>query len=218
MAGTTLKDVAAAAGVSISTASRSLSGNPAISESTRQRVKDTAIKLNYRPNAQARALRSSRSNAIGLVIPSLDNAYFAAMAAAIEEAADKQGLATMITSCGEDPQRLVKSLDALMERQVDGIIAVPLEGAEEALEQARAYRPLVLIDRTLGQIPAVLSDPHGHKTSRGTAQREGAHAHRLPFRAAGNLHRPPAPPSLQDRHPRHAYPYPPRQLPPPRGL
>ena len=159
MAGTTLKDVAAAAGVSISTASRSLSGNPAISESTRQRVKDTAIKLNYRPNAQARALRSSRSNAIGLVIPSLDNAYFAAMAAAIEEAADKQGLATMITSCGEDPQRLVKSLDALMERQVDGIIAVPLEGAEEALEQARAYRPLVLIDRTLGQIPAVLSTP-----------------------------------------------------------
>ena len=56
MAGTTLKDVAAAAGVSISTASRSLSGNPAISESTRQRVKDTAVKLNYRPNAQARAL------------------------------------------------------------------------------------------------------------------------------------------------------------------
>ena len=132
MAGTTLKDVAAAAGVSISTASRSLSGNPAISESTRQRVKDTAVKLNYRPNAQARALRSSRSNAIGLVIPSLDNAYFAAMAAAVEEAADKQGLATMITSCGEEPQRLVKALDALMERQVDGIIAVPLEGAEEA--------------------------------------------------------------------------------------
>ena len=160
MAGTTLKDVAAAAGVSISTASRSLSGNPAISESTRQRVKDTAVKLNYRPNAQARALRSSRSNAIGLVIPSLDNAYFAAMAAAVEEAADKQGLATMITSCGEEPQRLVKALDALMERQVDGIIAVPLEGAEEALEQARTYRPLVLIDRTLSQILAVLSDPH----------------------------------------------------------
>lgn len=159
MAGTTLKDVAAAAGVSISTASRSLSGNPAISESTRQRVKDAAIKLNYRPNAQARALRSSRSNAIGLVIPSLDNAYFAAMAAAIEEAADNQGLATMITSCGEDPQRLVKSLNALLERQVDGIIAVPLEGAEEALEQARSYRPLVLIDRTLGELPAVLSDP-----------------------------------------------------------
>ena len=65
----------------------------------------------------------------------------------------------MITSCGEDPQRLVKSLNALLERQVDGIIAVPLEGAEEALEQARSYRPLVLIDRTLGELPVVLSDP-----------------------------------------------------------
>jgi len=159
MAATTLKHVAAAAGVSISTASRALAGNPAISVATRTRVKQAAEQLNYRPNAQARALRNARSNAIGLVIPSLDNSYFAAMAAAIEQEANAHGFATMITSCGEDPARLERALDALTQRQVDGIITVPLDGAEEAIDQAHSHRPLLLIDRTLGEFPAVISDP-----------------------------------------------------------
>lgn len=159
LAATTLKHVAAAAGVSISTASRALAGNPAISAATRTRVKQAAEQLNYRPNAQARALRNARSNAIGLVIPSLDNSYFAAMAAAIEQEANAHGVATMITSCGEDPARLERALDALTQRQVDGIITVPLDGAEDAIRQAHSHRPLLLIDRTLGEFPAVISDP-----------------------------------------------------------
>ena len=65
MAAITLKHVAAAAGVSISTASRALAGNPAISAATRTRVKQAAEQLNYRPNAQARALRSARAWAFG---------------------------------------------------------------------------------------------------------------------------------------------------------
>lgn len=152
MAATTLKNVAAAAGVSISTASRALAGNPAISAATRTRVEQAAVQLNYRPNAQARALRNARSNAIGLVIPSLDNSYFAAMAAAIEQEANAHGVATMITSCGEDPARLERALDALTQRQVDGIITVPLDGAEDAIRQAYSHRPLLLIDRALGGI------------------------------------------------------------------
>lgn len=159
MATTTLKDVAAAAGVSISTASRSLAGNTSISKATRTRVQDVAEKLNYRPNAQARALRSARSHAIGLIIPNLDNPYFAAMAAAVEKEANAQGIATIITSCGEDPERLVTALEALGQRRVDGIIAVPLAGTKDALAQSQEQRPLVLIDRELDSLPAVVSDP-----------------------------------------------------------
>ncbi|HCG46436.1 MULTISPECIES: LacI family DNA-binding transcriptional regulator [Corynebacterium] len=159
MSGATLKDVAAAAGVSVSTASRSLADNPAISEATRRRVKKAAASLNYHPNAQARALRSSRSNAIGLVIPSLVNPYFAAMAAAIEEAAEARGFATIITSSAEDGTKLASALDALSSRQVDGIVAVPMHGAEEALVATAALRPLLLVDRHLGDLPAVVSDP-----------------------------------------------------------
>ncbi|MBK4173558.1 substrate-binding domain-containing protein [Corynebacterium macginleyi] len=159
MATTTLKDVAAAAGVSISTASRSLAGKTSISDATRTRVQNIADKLNYRPNAQARALRSARSHAIGLIIPSLDNPYFAGMAAAVEKEANTQGIATMITSCGEDPQRLATALEALGQRQVDGIIAVPLVGAQDALAQSQDHHPLILIDRELNSLPAVVSDP-----------------------------------------------------------
>ena len=159
MTGATLKDIAAAAGVSVSTASRSLAGNPAISEKTRAKVMSIAQQLNYLPNAQARALRNSRSDAIGLIIPNLDNAYFAAMAAAVEEEANKRKLSTIITSCGEDPERLTKALDTLSQRQVDGIISVPLEGAEDALQRAAESRPLILIDRSLKNLPAVVSNP-----------------------------------------------------------
>ena len=69
MATPTLKDLAAATGVSISTVSRALANHPAISQATTKKVKDAAEKLGYRPNAQARALRGSRSDAIGVVIP-----------------------------------------------------------------------------------------------------------------------------------------------------
>ena len=158
MAGATLKDVAAAAGVSVSTVSRSLADNPAISEATRRRVKEAASALNYRPNAQARALRSARSNAIGLVIPSLVNPFFAAMAGAIEEAAETRGFATIITSCNEDGQRLITAINALSARQVDGILAVPMHGTEQALAEAATQRPLLLVDRHLGDLPAVVSD------------------------------------------------------------
>jgi len=83
----TLKDVAAAAGVAVSTASRALAGNPIVAVETRERVQKCAEALNYRPNAQARALRSSRSNIIGVTIPSLINPYFAEMASAIQQEA-----------------------------------------------------------------------------------------------------------------------------------
>lgn len=65
----TIKDVAAAAGVSVSTASRALNNNPRISAATRQRVKAVAVKLNYQPNYTARSLTMGESNIVGLIFP-----------------------------------------------------------------------------------------------------------------------------------------------------
>ncbi|HCD2523372.1 TPA: LacI family DNA-binding transcriptional regulator [Corynebacterium striatum] len=159
MATPTLKDLAAATGVSISTVSRALANHPAISQATTKKVKDAAEKLGYRPNAQARALRGSRSDAIGVVIPNLADPYFARIAAAIEAEAEREGIAAIMTTCSESPERLAKALDALTWRQVDGIITVPVEGAEAALNEAAKSRPLLLIDRELAPFPAVASDP-----------------------------------------------------------
>src|SRR5690625_7917766 len=70
---TTLRDIARACGVSVSTVSRALANNPAIAKKTRETIQAIAKELDYRPNAQARALKSSRTDAIGLVVPSLIN-------------------------------------------------------------------------------------------------------------------------------------------------
>ncbi|AGF73131.1 LacI family DNA-binding transcriptional regulator [Corynebacterium halotolerans] len=158
----TLKDVAAAAGVSVSTASRALAGNPVISQETRDRVQQRAIDLNYRPNAQARALRSSRTNIIGVAIPSLVNPFFAEMAAAIQLEATSQGFSTIISSTSEDPAQLSDSLEVLADLRVDGILAVPYRGTEKVLtELQESGLPVVLVDRELPgtDLVTVASDP-----------------------------------------------------------
>lgn len=158
----TLKDVAHQAGVSIATASRALADNPAVALATRTRIQALAADLGYRPNAQARALQSSRSNTIGIVVPSLINRYFAVMVTAIQDAASKAGLATIITNNNEDTATMAASLEFLTSHGVDGIICVPDEGCSEQLEQLHKQgTPLVLIDRELPgtAIPMVTSDP-----------------------------------------------------------
>ncbi len=156
---TTLRDVAAAAGVSVSTASRALADNPAIAADTRARVRSCAEELNYRPNAQARALRSSRTNTIGLTVPSLINPFFATMAHVIQQEADRHGLSTIISSTSEDPARLASSLEVLTAQQVDGVLAVPYNGSGQVF--ARLPMPVVLVDRELPDsgLPTVATDP-----------------------------------------------------------
>lgn len=157
----TLKEVAHQAGVSIATASRALADNPAVAVKTRERIQELAAELGYRPNAQARALQSSRSNTLGVVVPSLINHYFAAMVTAIQNTAGEAGLATIITNNNEDASTMASSLEFLAGHGVDGIICVPNEDCAEELEQLQKQGiPLVLIDRELpsSSIPTVTSD------------------------------------------------------------
>ena len=136
----TLKDIAAEVGVSISTVSRALADHPAIPQKTKQRVLKAAQKLNYRPNAQARALRNSKTNTIGLVIPNLFNPYFAELAAAVQNAAIDAGLYTLLGISNDDPKGLIQAVEIMQHQRVDGIIAVPHIGTEKELT-ALAKRP-----------------------------------------------------------------------------
>lgn len=80
MRGVTIRDVAARAGVSPATASRVLSGHPATSVLSRERVEQAVAELGFRPNAQARSLRSTRTSTIGLLISDVRNPFFADLA------------------------------------------------------------------------------------------------------------------------------------------
>lgn len=160
----TLRDVAEQAGVSVSTASRALSGFPAISTSTRDRVEKVARELNYLPNLPAKGQRSSTSAAIGLTVPSLVNPYFAEMATAIQEAAERDGYSTVMASTHEDATQFDAALRVFQSQQLSGFIIVPAAESAEAIEDLRqSGHPIVQVDRTLPglDLPSVVSDPEG---------------------------------------------------------
>ncbi len=159
---TTLKDIAEVTQLSVSTISRALSNNASIPESTRQRVIDAAERLNYRPNAQARALRKSQTDTIGLIVPNIENPYFASLAAAVQKQARSAGVSTILTNSEENPELLNQTLDVMDDQRLDGIIVVPhFQTEQKAKELADRGVPIVLADRTFNHtnLPSVTSDP-----------------------------------------------------------
>lgn len=159
---TTLKDIAQVTQLSVSTVSRALANNSSIPESTRQRVVEVAEKLNYRPNAQARALRKSRTDTIGLIIPNIENPYFSALAAAIQSVARQAGVSTILSNSEENPEILSQTLDIMDDQRLDGIIVVPhMQSKDKVVELAARGVPIVLADRCFEDtsIPSVTSDP-----------------------------------------------------------
>jgi LacI family transcriptional regulator len=120
----TLSDVAALAGVSISAVSRVLSNAPSarVSGATRQRIEDAARELDYHPNFAARALKFSRTNVVALVVPDLTNAIFSELMRGVEEAAADLGYMVLLARA-ESMQPAAASMAKLVgEGRVDGVL------------------------------------------------------------------------------------------------
>lgn len=143
----TLRDVAKAAGVSLSTASRALHDPDSTTEAMRQRVWQVADELQYRPNTVARSLRTRRTDTIGLLVPDVRNPFFTDLAYSVDKAAAAAGLTVMIGNSDESTSAADRFLTNLARHQVDGLLVVPQGLASEALEQAAADRPTVFLDR-----------------------------------------------------------------------
>lgn len=121
---TTLNDVAQAAGVSRSTASRALSGSPRVSAATRAHVQQAAERLGYRVNRMARALRSRQSRLIGLVLNNLINASFHTIAEVVQRRATDHGYQVLLCITDADPRRERSLLNMLADHNVDGLIII----------------------------------------------------------------------------------------------
>ena len=146
----TLGDVAARAGVSISAVSRVLSNAPSarVSEATRQRIVDAASELHYRPNFAGRALKSARTQVIGLVVPDLTNALFTELMHGGEDEAAARGY-TLLLGRADDVRPGGEVIGRLIgENRVDGMVvqvgdSVPTAGLGSLLESGA---PIVLIN------------------------------------------------------------------------
>jgi LacI family transcriptional regulator len=159
----TLKQVAEAAGVHFSTASRAL--NPAtrgqVKPQVAERVLQTAQRLGYRANALASSLRTRRSRVIGMVVPDLASLLFPPILEGAEATLLKEGYMTIMANSANDPDRLRRILSGLVERQVDGLILATATLRDAALDEGiEARAPVVLVNRTdeSGRAPAVVND------------------------------------------------------------
>ncbi len=122
-----LSDVARAAGVSLSTASRALAAPALVQPETRERILAAAARLSYVPHGAARALASRRSRTIGAVVPTLDNPIFAASTQALQQRIAREGYTLLVGSHEYDLEAEAKVVSALVERGVDGVVLVGLD-------------------------------------------------------------------------------------------
>jgi LacI family transcriptional regulator len=144
-----LVDVAKRAGVSVSTASYVVTGSRPVSDETRRRVLDAIDEVGYTPDAVARALRSSRSQTVALVVPDIRNPFFTALIDGVEAEARASGQSLLMVNTGEDPDREVAALRDLGGQRVDGfIIGLTRRTPRDLVDNLRASRkPFVLVDR-----------------------------------------------------------------------
>jgi LacI family transcriptional regulator len=142
----TVKDVAAAVGVSVATVSNVLNDRPNVGESTRRKVMEVARQLGYRPNRAAQAMRTGRTRAIGLVLPDLTNPFFPELAQAVENKARSLGLLVCLIDSQGSLHSESNGCSLLLQHAVDGIIWCPL-GPRLPASFKKLSAPIVLIDR-----------------------------------------------------------------------
>ncbi|WP_431285625.1 LacI family DNA-binding transcriptional regulator [Humitalea sp. 24SJ18S-53] len=143
----TLTTLSLAAGVSPSTVSRALKGDPRISVETRRRIADLARKVGYMPDAVARTLSGGRSGLIGLVLGDVANPFYPELLQEIVGQAAGRGLRLLLLHVGNGPIE-DSTAEALVEYRVDGalITSAVLSSHAAAICTARGV-PVVMINR-----------------------------------------------------------------------
>lgn len=159
-------DVAALAGVGLTTVSRVVNGKPGVSARTTARVRAAIGQLDYRHDVQASSLRRSgrKTATIGLVLEDVANPFMSVLHRAVEDCARARGLLVFAGSCDEDGSREREFISALCARWVDGLIVVPA-GADHSylLPDVRLGTAIVFVDRPPRFLDAdsVTSDDRG---------------------------------------------------------
>ena len=146
-----IKDLALQTGLSITTVSRVLNGKAKqyrIGEESRKKVMSAAKELNYIPNQFAASLKSGRSQTVALIIPSLNNPFFAGIAYNINQEVRKYGYVTIISDSDENRDVEKNVLRQLLSRNIEGLMIVPCGNNGEYLQKLHNQGlAIVCIDR-----------------------------------------------------------------------
>lgn len=119
----TLREVAADAGVSVATASKALNGQGRMTAETRERIRETAQRLGFRPNGLAQSLLRRRSFTVGLLTNDTYGRFSLPVMSGISDALVDNGVSVFLCNVEDDPRLGQLHVDAMLDKRVDGIIA-----------------------------------------------------------------------------------------------
>ena len=163
----TIKEVAIEAGVSIGTVSRVLNNKDRVKSSTRKKVEEAIVKLNFQPDQIARTMINKETKTIGLLVPNLTNEFWAAVSVVIQDELWKKGYTTLLcaTSTWEDPANREEAfIKNFIQRKVDGVIYATLSdfhpfGYHPAIKELiETNIPIVAFDQNIPGVNKVKGD------------------------------------------------------------
>lgn len=147
---TTIRDVAARAGVSHQTVSRVINQSDQVTPETRERVQIAIKDLGYRPSRLAQSMVTQKTRTIGLVVADITNPFFFEVARGVQDTALAQGYNVFVCNTDDNPQGEQDVLTLLASQEVDGVILATVSSTdEELLAFAENYKPLVVINRDI---------------------------------------------------------------------
>ena len=152
-----IREVAARAGVSPATVSRVFTQPRAVAAETRRRVMTAAEELQYAPHPAASSLARRRTGNLGIVVPDIANSFSATITKAVHRQARRQGYALFVAGSDEFAQDEESSARALAQ-QVDGLLLLSPRTSDEELTALAELAPVVVVNRRLDRIPAVLTN------------------------------------------------------------
>lgn len=142
----TIKDVAREAGVAISTVSKVINGG-SVRKENRMKVEEAIQRLGYSPNNKARGLRSSRTYTVGLLLETVEGAYWAKMVSCLEMALQEMGCVMILCCHGMSESLAREYAEYLTDQMVDGIFFAAFGAGEDYLEAPRASGiPLIALE------------------------------------------------------------------------
>lgn len=151
----TIKDIAKALHLSVSTVSKALRGSHEISVETKSTVQQYARENNYRPNPIAQSLKRGRSKSIGVIVCNIDNNFFSQAINGIESIAQKKDYNVIITQSLESYEKEISNCDHLSSRSVDGLI-ISLSAETRNVDHLKKLHekgfPIVFFDRVTDEI------------------------------------------------------------------
>lgn len=173
-----LSDVARAAGVSRSTASRALRGEARVSDATRDHVAGVAASLGYVRDRRAADLASNSPTAVGLVVRGAERSFYGEIASRVQTQIDALGMDLLMANGGDSHASQMRALDSLIGRHVAGLIIASGRASLQAAEYASTFVPVVLVgfgSINTASIDTVSIDP---QNERALAQAVLAEGHR----------------------------------------